>query len=251
MIEKFLILVNRGPHGVKYHFAKKFAEACKHRGIEATFVDTAAERYFRLDPKRYDFSCSFNTLLPSPGGSYFYDNLRMPHWSILLDPFFYDLRPLKSPYSILSCVDHYDCEYVRAQEFPNVFFWPHAVERELGAGAGEPERIYDVTLLGSCYDHEALRKTWTAALPAKVSKVMDEAIELHASDNRTHVAYAVSKALLENDLLPEDVPLQKLLCDVDQYVRGRDRVELVKAIKHAQVHVFGGTHCRDQEPILD
>ena len=248
MIAKFLIVVHRDGYGLRCHYVEKFAEACKRRGIEATVVHTAAERHLRLDPRRYDFTCSFNRLLPFPGGSFFYDALRMPHWSILLNPFFYDLHCMKSPYSIISCVDHYDCEYVRAHGFQNVFFWPHAVERELAADEAS-ERIYDVTLPAKCYDHEALRKAWITALPATVAKLVDEAVELHASDNRTSVPQAVSIALIENDVSPNDVPLQKVLFYVDKYVRGRDRIELVKAIKHAHVHVFGGLSMMDELPV--
>ena len=249
VIKKFLILVNRNLYESKYYFARKFVEACERRGISVTVVDAAHRRDASLDTSGCDFTCSFNSILPLPNGSFFYDVMKIPHWSILLDPSFYYLGYLKSPYSIVSCVDRMDCEHIKTHGFHNVFFWPHAVERELGPGDA-PERIYDVTLLGSCYDHDTLRRIWVGILPTRVSRAMDDAIELHASHHRTTITQAVSRALIQHDLAPDEVPLQKILFYVDSYVRGRDRVGLVKALTHARVHVFGSPCWREEQPVL-
>lgn len=248
MIKKIVIGVHYNLYESKIYFADKFKEALERRGIQVVVMNSSSDKKTDL-PKYYDFSCSFNSTLPGPDGSFFWDIVKIPHWNILVDPFFYYTDYLKSPLAILSCVDRLDVEHLKSPNFQNVFFWPHAVERELNFDS-KADRPYDVVLLGSCYDEETLKQHWRAGTTPTISKVIEEAIDHVLSDNKTHIYDATILALQQHHLSPKEVPLSKILFYVDNYSRGHDRVKLIKSIKNAQVHVFGGTCWRDEKPIL-
>lgn len=248
MIKKIVICTHYNLYESKIYFVDRFKEALERRGIQTVVLNSSNNPNIAF-PKYYDFSCSFNVSLPMPDGRFFYDVTKIPHWNILVDPFFYYTDYLKSPLSILSCVDRLDCEHLKSPAFQNVFFWPHAVERDLKYNPKE-ERPYDVVMLGSCYDEESLKQHWRAGTTPKVTEVIEEAIEFVLRDNKTHIYDATMAALKGHQLSPKEVPLDKILFYVDNYSRGHDRVQLIKSIKNAQVHVFGGTCWRDEKPIL-
>lgn len=248
MIRKVLICVHYNLYESKIYFADKFKDALERRGIQAVVMDSSNGEQIDF-PKYYDFSCSFNMTMPMADGRYFWDVIKKPHWNILVDPFFYYTDYLKSEHVILSCVDRLDCEHLKSPQFDRAFFWPHAVERDLNYDP-KAEKPYDVVMLGSCYDEESLKQHWRSGTTPQVTKVIEEAIEIVLCDNKTHIYDATRQALNNNQLTPKEVPLSKVLFYVDNYSRGHDRVQLIKSIKNAHVHVFGGTCWRDEKPIL-
>lgn len=253
MIKKISILVNYNLYESKRYFAKKFAEALERKGLTVHLIDSGDESFQKqipiiVNPALTDLTCSFNTILPIKDDQYLCDFSHIPHWSILVDPSIYYRRLLKSPFSIVSCVDHFDCEFVRSLQFQNVFFWPHAVEQELSPEENQ-ERPYDVVFLGSCYDHENLRHHWRKILSKKVSQAVDDAIELVLQDEKTPLISAVRMALLYHQIDSHEVDFDQLVFYVDNYMRGKDRVELIQAIKEVKVTVFGGTCWRDEPPV--
>ena len=169
---------------------------------------------------------------------YLWDFLKIPNLSFLVDPSFYSTTLTNSPYSILSCVDRSDCEAIRSSGFEHVFFWPHAVERELEPQKNE-NRIYDVVLLGSCYDYESLRVAWQQRNPAALNKVLDDAIDIVFSNEEASLAQALVMAWQASKLDPQGIDFSTLYYYLDNYTRGKDRVELIRSITNARVHVFG------------
>lgn len=244
MIKKVCFLVNYNQYETKRHFTEKLAEALQRKQIETVIYDvnekriheTLLEKITHLQP---DFTASFNSILPLSNESYLWDLLKIPHLSILLDPSLYSVSLIGSPYSIISCVDRFDCVGLASQDFKRVFFMPHAVERELFDAPRAKERIYDVVFLGSCYDYENLRQQWMKELPERVALVVDDAIDIVLSDNKTPLQEALVKAWRYSGLSPEGVDFLKLFTYVDKYSRGIDRIKLIRAIKDVKVHVFG------------
>lgn len=248
MLKRICLTTHYNLYESKIYFAERFKEALERAGIEVVLINSVKNPDAPF-PKEYDLSCSFNSTATFKDGSFFYDYTKIPHWSIIVDPFFYYLEYLASPYSILSCVDKIDVEHFRERGAKSTFFWPHAVERELKADENQ-ERPYDVVMLGSCYDEETLKTIWRAGYPKKIVNAIEGAIEICASDNKTHIYDAAIQGLKAEGLTEVDVPFKKIVHYVDYYVRGRDRVELIKSIKNAHVHVFGGTCWRDEKPVL-
>jgi len=199
-----------------------------------------------------DLTCSFHPLPKQHDGHYFWDTLQIHHWSILVDPAFYDLELMSSRYSIISCVDRSDCDFLRSYHFQTTFFFPHAVERELIINADDlSKRPYDVILLGTCYDPDNLRAFWMKNFSSEISAALDEAVEMVLSDNKTTFFRALLQSLALNGIDSKEVPFDQLAYYVDSYSRGIERLQLIRSIKDAQVHVFGGKCWREEQPIED
>lgn len=242
-ISKICLIVNYNLYESKRYFTDKFAEALERKGLHTRIIDVqegvlsadAMGSIVRFNP---DLTCSFNTLLPVGDNRFLWDVINIPHWSILLDPALYSLNLTRSPYSMLSSVDKDDCANLLASGFNRAFFWPHAVEREL-IGSGETNKDLDVVFLGSCYDYESLRVSWQQQNSEAINKVLDDAIDLVFSDNHTSLSEALAKAWEAGRHSSQGVDFYSLFYYLDNYTRGRDRVELIRAIKDVPVHVYG------------
>jgi spore maturation protein CgeB len=239
---KVCLISNYSPYESKRYFTEKLAEAMHRHQIETKIIHVqqgfGPDVLSTIGNFSPDFTCSFNKLEPLEQGLNFWDVLKIPHLSILMNPSFYSTMLVNSPYSILSCVDRSDCEVIAESGFGHVFFWPHAVERELAFDEKE-KRIYDVVFLGSCYDFESLRVAWQQRNPASLNKVLDDAIDLIFSDEKISLAQALVAAWQVSNLNPQGVDFATLYNYLDNYTRGKDRVELIMSIKNAKVHVFG------------
>jgi spore maturation protein CgeB len=255
------ILTNYNLYESKRYFSQKLEDAFKRLGIEVTTMDVATleeqildfKRVF--DPSETTFTCSFNSMIPDDKGTFLSDLSGVPHIAFFVDPAFYYPQTFTSSNTIISCVDHFDCDFVKANQFDRVFFWGHAVEKDL-APAADQEKLYDVVLIGSCYDHETLRDYWRKQMTPNEINSIEEAVEMVLSDNKTPVHEAIKRTLLHHGYRPpsqEDflIKIQFYGTFVDNYTRGKDRTELIKAIPNRKVHVFGGKCWRDVQPILD
>lgn len=242
MIRKICLITNYNLYESKRYFCQKIAEALNRRGVEVYILDTQGrniELFFDyFSSLQADVICSFNSTVPYHVGYFFFDKLRLPYLSFIIDPIFYYQNLLLSPYSILSCVDRFDYEFVHSKGFSNLFFLPHAVERELHAFSKQ-RRSYDVVLVGSCYDHETLRDAWERKFESKICRALEEAIEIGFSDHKTPFWAAAKQALKDNNLELSEIDFNDFTYFVDYYMRGKDRLELIKSVKDAKVHVFG------------
>lgn len=242
-LRKICLITNFNLYESKRYFTEKLAEAMRRQGIETEIIDVqqavlgseTMQSICRFDP---DFTCSFNSFEPIEKGRYLWDLLKIPHLSFLVDPSFYSTTLTNSPYSIVSCVDRSDCKVISSTGFKRVFFWPHAVEKDLIVSE-TAKRKYDVVLLGSCYDYESLRVAWQQRNPAALNKVLDDAIDIVFSNEQLSLAQALVRAWQDSQLDPQGIDFVTLYYYLDNYTRGKDRVELVRSIKNAHIHVFG------------
>jgi len=243
MFKKICLFTNYNQYESKRHFTKKFVEALNRQNIETKVID-ANEKVIDVESVKSlhefapDFTCSFNSMNPLRGGKFLWDFLKIPHLSFLVDPSFYATDLIESPYSIISCVDRSDCSAIRTSGFENVLFFPHAVERDLAPEKGV-ERDLDVVFLGSCYDYESLRMAWRARNPEALNKVLDDAIDIVFSTDRLSLAEALVEAWNISKCDPRGVDFPVLYSYLDNYTRGKDRVELIRSITNAKIHVFG------------
>lgn len=245
-------------YDTKRYFGNHLAKALKKKGVEVQILDGNAKEFddelFKIacNPHLIDFTCSFNSQTPTDEGQFLSDLICVPHIFFNLDPLYYYRNAFKSPYMIISCADHFDCEYARARGFEKVFFLGHAVDQELSFEPKQ-ERPYDVVFIGSCYDHETLRKYWRENLPKETVKIIENAIDIVLGDNKTPLFSAVELAMNERAIdHAHDDKVASIAIYVDNYVRGKDRTELIRSIKKAHVHVFGDIAVwRHEKPILD
>lgn len=233
----------------KKYFSAKLAEALRRQGFKVSVLDLNFEENLKFFGQPHErrpmpyFFCSFNRTPADAQGLFFFDVYKVPNLSILVDPAIYDMNIIKSPYSIISCVDKFDCEYVKQNNFEKVFFFPHAVERELGFDELQ-ERPYDVVFLGSCYDHPGLHRVYRHLYPDAVWHAIQDGIEMYQYDSTCTLWQAADWVLNKGHLAAINRDI--IIYYIDNYVRGLDRYELIRSIKDAQVHVFGATCWRPE-----
>ncbi len=244
MLERICLLVNYNLYGSKRHFTAELARALQRVGVEVKMIDTkerelGSELLDEIRAFSPQLTASFNTIVANERGYYLWDFLKIPHLALLVDPAIYSVNLVQSPYSIVSCVDFFDCEVLQAAKCDNSFFLPHGVDAGYLAKPLLKKKKYEAVFIGSYYDCEALRQHWQQELPAEVGKVVDEAIELVLSDGETPFMQALVSSWKQSGLDPMGYDFETLCSYVDNYSRGCDRLELLKAIKDVEVHVFG------------
>ncbi len=248
MLQTVWIIYNYNLYESKKYFTQKFAEAFECHGVHAKIID--ASKATADDSKNFfqksspDLCCSFNRVIRNPNGKYFWEAHQLPYLSILVDPACYDAELIKVPYSIVSCVDRMDCDYLRSKGGSNILFLPHAVEKELAAEADQT-RPYDVVFIGSSYDPDSLKQFWRKKFSAHLLAICEEAADKTLSEFATPFWLAVDITLNKHGIQLNETERIKIYDQVDQYVRGVDRLELIRSIKNASVHVFGGTCWRE------
>lgn len=234
-------------YGVMHHFTDKIAEALRNNGINCRILEAE-----RTNPGPFlkdllddppDCTLSINGLLPDEKGRFFCDLVKIPHVACLIDspnPFF----PLiKSPHTVITCIDRYFCQFFREFQFDRVIFFPHGVEKELSYDP-QAERPIEVLMLASCIDYEAIRNRWPSKYSKPLQKAMDEAVELTLSDQTTSYIQAFIQALDHrmksgDSVDPRQIDFGDIFNEIEAYIRGKDRHELLKAVKGAPVHVYG------------
>lgn len=242
-IKRVCLISNYNLYESKRHFTLKLAEAMQRKGIETLHIDVNesalnAETLGSIARFNPTLTCSFNTLRPIAPEIFLWDYLQIPHWSILLDPVIYSMELTHGAYAMASSVDLEDHLLLQDQGFENSFFFPHAIENEL-INSGRPEKIYDVVFLGSCYDYESLQDLWKEEQPEEINQLILLAARKVLSDPSTSIRQALNQALAEFNIPQEKVDYPILFYCIDRYTRGKDRIELIKSIKDAQIHIFG------------
>jgi spore maturation protein CgeB len=255
MFKTLFLLSCHNQYESKRYFTQKFAEALRRQKITVKILSwdhgpVPEEIVKIIENEKPDLTASFHQLPPQADGNYFWDRLKRPHWTLLLDPAFYDLELMCSPWSIISCVDRNDCALLRSYKFENVFFFPHAVERDI-FDSSPIEQDIDVIFLGTCYDPDHLHAFWQKNYPKETVDILEDAVERVLSDNKTPFWRALLQALTLHGVEPKDVEFDQLAYYVDQYSRGIDRLQLIRSITHVPVHIYGGTCWREEKPIKD
>lgn len=250
---KLCLLSCNNQYASKRHFTQKFAEACQRNGIDTHILSWTngplpEELIGKITELAPDLTASFHQLPEQSDGRYFWDRLQLYHWTILLDPVFYDLELMRSPFSIISCVDRNDCELLNTYHFDNTFFFPHAVEKELLLPPTQ-DRPIDVLMLGTCYDPHNLALHWKKNYQKKIVTTLHDAAEIVLSDTKTTFVRALLQSLTANNINIKEIEFDRLANYVDSYSRGIDRLNLIQSIKDAHIHVYGDKCWREEQPI--
>lgn len=242
----FLITPDSSQYGALHHFTIKLCEAWIRAGYEAQYFHHAEDALQASLQSPPDLTIGFNGI-PKKHEKYFGEIIRRPFLSILVDPFFRFFDITSNPYTIVGCDDLSGVVSLKNLHMNNVLFVPHAVESDL---APDPslERIYDVCMLATFIDYEARRKEWISVYPEWICKIMDEAVERTFSEpllpftdailSQLQAAYR-EKPELKSEMAKIDT--LAIFRDVEIYIKGKERVELLQAIQTSPVHVFGNT----------
>lgn len=222
-------------------------QALQRAGIKSRLLEAKRdnpEPFLKaLFEERPDCTLSFNGLLPDNEGRFFADMINIPHVGVLVDSTLSFTRFVSSGKTIAACVDEASVSFFEGLGFGRAFFLPHGVDRDLNADGGN-HRDYDVVMLGSCIDYEGIRNSWKEKYPAPLRQVMEEAAE-ESLKNPSLPYYRIFvdtlNSAVRNDTGVNIAGLDYLavLEDIEMYLRGKDRIEMVRAVKNAKVDVFG------------
>lgn len=245
-MKRICFLVADSPYDVKRSWTFDFSKALNRQGYTTSIVDIGDHPLDRpqidqILALRPELICSFFPIEPIEGHTLLCDLLKIPNLTLLTEPAIYSLYLAKSPYSLVGCVDYFDCElFYNAKIDDRVFFFPHAISTQKLLEPA-PEKIFDVVFIGSCYDPEAIRNSWEQNFSPEIVTVIEHAISLTLTDDHTAFTQALVEAWRESELDPEGRDFEALCREVDLYIRAVGRLELLKAIKGVNVHVFGNT----------
>ena len=244
-----LFMPPKSQYQVLHHFTEELAEALTRNGVYCRVMEAERDQ-----PKKFldqlfsdppQCTLSFNGLLPDNEGRFFCDLVRIPHVACLVDAPNHYLPLIRSKYTVVTCVDQFFCDFFQGMNFNHVLFMPHGVDRNLVAKSPiKAQRQYDVLMLASFVDFEAVRESWKQKYNSAILKALDEAAEIALNDKTISCAVALAQSLdnlMKSGSYFDSTQLDfvSLLDQLDDYIRGKDRLEVVKAIKDAKVHIFG------------
>lgn len=243
----YLFTSTSSQYGVLNDFTRELSNALNRQGIISRIIEAK-----RNDPKAFleeilsdppDCTLSFNGLLPDIEGRFLCDLIKIPHVACLVDAPNHFFSLVKSRNNIITCVDQNFCQFFRDFQFPHVLFFPHAVSKML-APSLQGEALYDVLMLNSFIDYEAIRQGWQSKYPAELCAVLEEAAEWTLNDESISYMQAFVQTLDKHmrsakAIDPHQIDYEELLDELEAYIGGKSRVELLSAIKDVTVHVFG------------
>lgn len=238
-----VLLPNASLYEVLHHFTGKLFEALQRAGHSCRLLE-GDQRYLVPLESPPEFTIAFNGALRIDDGRLYNDLIHIPHVACLVDPHFRFFDLLASRYMLIACDDAFCRQDLLSMNFHNAFFMPHAVEPEL-APDPQVERIYDVAMLATFVDCEKRRAKWKELFPQNVCQGMEEAVAEALSDGETSFILALERSLKtflfdEQGKYKVDLrTVQTIFSEVEMYIKGRDKLDLLQAVSGHQVHVFG------------
>ncbi|MBA3722418.1 MAG: glycosyltransferase [Parachlamydiaceae bacterium] len=234
-------------YGVIDYFTEEFANALLRQGVETKIIK--ADRY---NPREFlnqiltdppDCTLSFNGLLPDEEGRFLSEVINIPHVAYLTDSPTHYFPLVRSRNTTICCIDQDFCHTFQNMNFSRVLFLPHAASKNLTPPL-EPDYIYDVLMLNSFIDYEEARKKWQEKFGLVIGAVLDEAAEWALSDRDIPYMQALVDTLdkhlkMGKSIDPRNIDFQELLDSLETFIVGKSRIELLKSIEGASVHIFG------------
>lgn len=233
-------------YGVIDAFLEGLAEALNRHGVRARILTAnyhdPASFIDQILADAPDCTLSFNGLLPDSQGRFLADLIKIPHVAFLTDAPNHFFPIIRSQYTILSCVDQNFCYFFHQFRLPNVMFLPHAVNRSL-VSSDQP-REYEVLMLASFIDCDEIRNEWKKKYGPALTQVLEEAAEKTLTERDTPYLRAFVETLdhhqrLGADINPKQIDYESILNDLEGYIVGKSRLDVLRAIRDVPVHLFG------------
>lgn len=241
---------NVSQYGVLHHFTHKLHEALQRLGVSSRILvaqhDNPKPFLTELFQDVPDCTLSFNGLLPDEDGRFFADLIRIPHVAYVIDSPNTFVSLANSPFTVIASVDQNGVDFFKGVNAQHVLFLPHGVEKTLSFDPKDQERNLDVVMLSSCIDYESILEEWKQTHPKPLQEVLEEAANTALTDDNKSVVQAFVGAMDKKmsqgaPLDPNTIDFIEILDQLEMYIRGKERVELVKSIKDAKVHIFGSS----------
>lgn len=244
-----VFMPTRSQYGVLHYFTKELYEALVRAGMECTLktlekqdINVFMEAVFKDPPI---CTLSFNGILPDDSGTFLADLIRIPHVCCLVDSSTRFISLSQSQYTIITCVDQVACDFLKGIHHEKTFFLPHAASKNLSYSDSE-KRPYELLVLASCIDYQAIANSWKAKYPKEITDVIFDAAERVLSDQDTSYIEALNLSINEfikarPGFKANQVDFIKLLDELENYVIGYDRVQVIRSIRDARIDIFGNS----------
>jgi spore maturation protein CgeB len=243
-----LFMPPAGQHGVLSYLTKEINDALGRQGVATRLLvserenpDPFLEAIFKDPP---DCTLSLNGLLPDENGNFFCNMIKIPHVACLMDSFTEFSALAGNPLNIITCPDAFACHYFSGLGCDRSLFMPQGVNPAITA---DPQAIkkYDSLFIGSCIDYEYIRAEWKNKYPEQICEALENAQKIALSDHSTSYIEALVQALNEtSQSKPLDMSafnMLEMIQELELFIKGKDRVELIRAIKTGSVTIFGST----------
>jgi spore maturation protein CgeB len=243
-----LFMPPKSQYSVLHHFTKMLEEALKAKQVDTQLLEAEwknpkpfLEKLFQHAP---DATVSFNGLLPDEEGRYFSEMVGIPHVACLVDSPYQFLLLARSPSTVITCTDEYACEFFKGIGARHVLFLPHAVEENFSLEGAKKQ--FDVVCAMSLIDYEEIQNSWNEKYPKFLVEAMNEAHEKALFNSNVWYVQAFVEALdhqmsLRGTVNPRKIDFSSVLDDLEMYIKGKSRVNLLRAVKDVKVELFGGS----------
>ena len=247
MLRKICFISRSNRYDSQRIFTLEFMAALQRAGVETIHVDTGEGKTLSnediawIHQQNPDLTASFCHILPSKDGRFLWDYIEIPNLSILTDSLFWFIGLAQSRYSILACVDLTDIEILHNMGSQRALFFPHAIDVSTFEYPIDQPRLYDITFIGTCFDYEGIEEMWRDEWDPRLYQLAMEIIEMHKSGEKIYIPLVALALLKERGFDLKNFDFTEFCSRVDNYIRGWDRVKMLKAI--AEVHplnIFGG-----------
>ncbi|MDR3624076.1 MAG: glycosyltransferase [Chlamydiales bacterium] len=188
------------------------------------------------DPADMTLSFSYVGFSTEEKDMFIGDYLKRPHFTYWVDGAIFSLPLLRSPYNYVSVVDRLDYQGLKSIGEDKLLFLPHAVEYE---ELSMQEKCYDIVMSASFLDFEDRKTLWKYKYSEHLCKVMHLCCNYVLTDATSSISLCLERALNEcrYSLLKES--FADIYFEIEYYCKGKDRLQLLYALKEFDVHVFG------------
>lgn len=224
------------------YFTQSIASAFKKQGVTTTLVDfstTSRADFMRsLYGNPPDCTLGFNGPHPLENGFFLASELEIPHIAWLVDGAHYFADMIPCPYHIFIASDQTSSDLLQKWKAAHSEFLPHAFEASLKTDPLN-ERLYPISFCGSLIDYLEIEERWQSQWPPHVVRALLEAADRTLVENSLSYQEAFETSVLPLIVEASEEMKGELVTDLDQYLRGKDRIELLKALEGLPVHIFG------------
>jgi len=230
------ILPERSQYHVLHHFTIKISEALQRAGHAVRLLSAEeCASACSLDPP--DMTLGLNGAPQIVKDLFLCDVIEVPHAALLMDPPYYYLGLLESPYIEIFCDDETNINVLQSFGCSNAAFLTQGVEPEL---IDEPEmpKEYDIVFFASYFDVDKAKEVWKEHLPDELCRIMDAAISETLQDESKNLPQSFEKALGGRIDLLNRVNIFDLLYEMSYVQKGQARIDLLKSLKNLPIHVW-------------
>lgn len=225
-----------------HNFTRSIYKALVRLGYRCRLVEV--KDHFTLPVKTPpDLTIAINGIPANEDGLLLCELNDTTHLAYLIDPPYRYLHLLRSPHVIVGNDDKAGCRLLQERNIPNVFI-PHGVEQEITVEENQ-KRDLDIVFIATYIDYNKRRETWREKYGSSVEEAMQEAAETTLGDSHSCFMNAFENAynaLLQRGLAKSSaIPIVDILTDLELYIKGRSRAELVRAVRTHPLHLFNGS----------